>query len=143
MIGQPILVPPEPIRDETRRVPTYRRFQVQPPGSHPGDKCAHHPSRGGRRAENPHPLPATQAQPTTKPTLHPETRTGCQSPPTADTTRGKTSPTDLALPRNCGAKTTECSYPCLLYTSDAADDLLCVDLGGRRIIKKKKQKNTI
>ena len=30
--------------------------------------------------------------------------------------------------------------PCLLYTSDAADDLLCVDLGGRRIIKKKKHK---
>ena len=27
---------------------------------------------------------------------------------------------------------------CLLYTSDAADDLLCVDVGGRRIIKKKK-----
>src|SRR5450756_2593452 len=26
---------------------------------------------------------------------------------------------------------------CLLYTSDADDDLLCVDLGGRRIIKKK------
>ena len=26
---------------------------------------------------------------------------------------------------------------CLLYTSDAADDLLCVDLGGRRFIKKK------
>ena len=36
-------------------------------------------------------------------------------------------------------------YSCLLYTSDAADDLLCVDLGGRRIIKKKKKiqkKNT-
>ena len=32
-------------------------------------------------------------------------------------------------------------YSCLLYTSDAADDLLCVDLGGRRIIKK--TKNTI
>src|SRR5450756_2581727 len=30
---------------------------------------------------------------------------------------------------------------CLLYTSDAADDLLCVDLGGRRIIKKKKTIN--
>src|SRR5680860_1325841 len=30
------------------------------------------------------------------------------------------------------------SSHCLLYTSDAADDLLCVDLGGRRIIKKKK-----
>eukprot|EP00831_Metopus_contortus_P025834 TRINITY_DN22154_c0_g1_i3.p1 TRINITY_DN22154_c0_g1~~TRINITY_DN22154_c0_g1_i3.p1 ORF type:complete len:107 (+),score=44.30 TRINITY_DN22154_c0_g1_i3:37-357(+) len=28
---------------------------------------------------------------------------------------------------------------CLLYTSDAADDTPCVDLGGRRIIKKKKQ----
>src|SRR5450756_2073235 len=28
-------------------------------------------------------------------------------------------------------------HSCLLYTSDAADDLLCVDLGGRRIIKKK------
>ena len=28
--------------------------------------------------------------------------------------------------------------PCLLYTSDAADDLLCVDLGGRRLIQKKK-----
>src|SRR5680860_1588844 len=28
----------------------------------------------------------------------------------------------------------------LIYTSDAADDLLCVDLGGRRIIKKKKKK---
>ena len=31
---------------------------------------------------------------------------------------------------------------CLLYTSDAADDLLCVDLGGRRIIKKKKEVET-
>eukprot|EP00657_Telonema_sp_P-1_P010097 TRINITY_DN438_c0_g1_i3.p1 TRINITY_DN438_c0_g1~~TRINITY_DN438_c0_g1_i3.p1 ORF type:complete len:131 (+),score=67.53 TRINITY_DN438_c0_g1_i3:47-439(+) len=31
-----------------------------------------------------------------------------------------------------------CVDTCLLYTSDAADDLLCVDLGGRRIIKKKK-----
>ena len=31
------------------------------------------------------------------------------------------------------------NMPCLLYTSDAADDLLCVDLGGRRIIKKKKK----
>src|SRR5665811_1343599 len=29
---------------------------------------------------------------------------------------------------------------CLLYTSDAADDLTRVDLGGRRIIKKKKEK---
>ena len=29
---------------------------------------------------------------------------------------------------------------CLLYTSDAADDLLCVDLGGRRSITKKKKR---
>ena len=28
-----------------------------------------------------------------------------------------------------------------LIQSDAADDLLCVDLGGRRIIKKKKKKD--
>ena len=32
---------------------------------------------------------------------------------------------------------TKCAI-CLLYTSDAADDLLCVDLGGCRINKKKK-----
>ena len=31
---------------------------------------------------------------------------------------------------------------CLLYTSDAADERSSVDLGGRRIIKKKKQINT-
>ena len=30
-------------------------------------------------------------------------------------------------------------YTCLLYTSDAADERSSVDLGGRRIIKKKKQ----
>ena len=29
---------------------------------------------------------------------------------------------------------------CLLYTSDAADERSSVDLGGRRIIKKKKTK---
>ena len=37
--------------------------------------------------------------------------------------------------------TVEGYHTCLLYTSDAADDLLCVDLGGRRIIKKKKTNN--
>ena len=31
------------------------------------------------------------------------------------------------------------SYGCLLYTSDAADERSSVDLGGRRIIKKKKK----
>ena len=32
----------------------------------------------------------------------------------------------------------EIANPCLLYTSDAADERSSVDLGGRRIIKKKK-----
>ena len=31
-------------------------------------------------------------------------------------------------------------YPCLLYTSDAADEEDSGDLGGRRTIKKKKKK---
>mgnify|MGYP003381033774 CR=1 FL=1 len=31
------------------------------------------------------------------------------------------------------------TYRCLLYTSDAADERSSVDLGGRRIIKKKNQ----
>ena len=30
-------------------------------------------------------------------------------------------------------------HACLLYTSDAADERSSVDLGGRRIIKKKKK----
>ena len=35
-----------------------------------------------------------------------------------------------------------CSYTtCLLYTSDAADERSSVDLGGRRIIKKKKKQH--
>ena len=43
------------------------------------------------------------------------------------------------MPRQTGKSTTSVSYllhyACLLYTSDAADDTPCVDLGGRRIIK--------
>ena len=31
------------------------------------------------------------------------------------------------------------TFYCLLYTSDAADDMQCVDLGGRRIIKKEER----
>ena len=34
----------------------------------------------------------------------------------------------------------EYTYCCLLYTSDAADERSSVDLGGRRIIKKKHTK---
>ena len=33
--------------------------------------------------------------------------------------------------------------PCLLYTSDAADERSSVDLGGRRIIKKKKMDDSV
>ena len=36
----------------------------------------------------------------------------------------------------CGALSGLHSESCLLYTSDAADEVGCVDLGGRRIIKK-------
>eukprot|EP00657_Telonema_sp_P-1_P001202 TRINITY_DN12680_c0_g1_i1.p1 TRINITY_DN12680_c0_g1~~TRINITY_DN12680_c0_g1_i1.p1 ORF type:complete len:137 (-),score=33.12 TRINITY_DN12680_c0_g1_i1:37-447(-) len=47
----------------------------------------------------------------------------------------------LALydPTDPDCETDRCKI-CLLYTSDAADDLLCVDLGGRRIIKKKQKR---
>ena len=34
------------------------------------------------------------------------------------------------------------NWTCLLYTSDAADERSSVDLGGRRIIKKKKKNKT-
>ena len=33
-------------------------------------------------------------------------------------------------------------YTCLLYTSDAADERSSVDLGGRRIIKKKRNQDS-
>src|SRR5450756_1858196 len=45
---------------------------------------------------------------------------------------------DRAQVRRYGTRLTIRLCSCLLYTSDAADaadDLLCVDLGGRRIIK--------
>ena len=45
----------------------------------------------------------------------------------------------LAVPGQLIEIDMEAHKACLLYTSDAADDLLCVDLGGRRIIKKKKK----
>ena len=43
----------------------------------------------------------------------------------------------LVGPSGCG-KSTVLRMICLLYTSDAADERSSVDLGGRRIIKKKK-----
>ena len=47
----------------------------------------------------------------------------------------------VTLTINVVAHTVVALCLCLLYTSDAADDLLCVDLGGRRIIKKKKKQH--
>ena len=38
----------------------------------------------------------------------------------------------------CGVALAVRAWSCLLYTSDAADERSSVDLGGRRIIKKKK-----
>ena len=40
--------------------------------------------------------------------------------------------------RRAGARRRVPPHGCLLYTSDAADERSSVDLGGRRIIKKKK-----
>eukprot|EP00658_Telonema_sp_P-2_P035287 TRINITY_DN25688_c0_g1_i1.p1 TRINITY_DN25688_c0_g1~~TRINITY_DN25688_c0_g1_i1.p1 ORF type:complete len:152 (+),score=47.76 TRINITY_DN25688_c0_g1_i1:434-889(+) len=49
-------------------------------------------------------------------------------------------PSDGTLPM---PRATEQRHGCLLYTSDAADEEDSVDLGGRRIIKKKKQSTTM
>eukprot|EP00657_Telonema_sp_P-1_P005563 TRINITY_DN23017_c0_g1_i1.p1 TRINITY_DN23017_c0_g1~~TRINITY_DN23017_c0_g1_i1.p1 ORF type:complete len:184 (+),score=43.66 TRINITY_DN23017_c0_g1_i1:81-632(+) len=57
---------------------------------------------------------------------------------------------EIMMVREAGAQGSDvifancCKFPgdCLLYTSDAADDLLCVDLGGRRILKKKNNSST-
>eukprot|EP00658_Telonema_sp_P-2_P067121 TRINITY_DN5605_c0_g1_i3.p1 TRINITY_DN5605_c0_g1~~TRINITY_DN5605_c0_g1_i3.p1 ORF type:complete len:516 (-),score=138.60 TRINITY_DN5605_c0_g1_i3:41-1588(-) len=51
---------------------------------------------------------------------------------------GTLDPDELALGCSSFPLMTQC-YGCLLYTSDAADEEDSVDLGGRRIIKKKKK----
>ena len=48
-------------------------------------------------------------------------------------------PPDVVVHRVCRAPAGfDARFACLLYTSDAADERSSVDLGGRRIIKKKK-----
>eukprot|EP00657_Telonema_sp_P-1_P005887 TRINITY_DN2368_c0_g1_i1.p1 TRINITY_DN2368_c0_g1~~TRINITY_DN2368_c0_g1_i1.p1 ORF type:complete len:101 (-),score=33.77 TRINITY_DN2368_c0_g1_i1:81-383(-) len=62
--------------------------------------------------------------------------------PLFETAPPPTASTSTALKRPFSSFWTS-YWTCLLYTSDAADDLLCVDLGGRRIIKKKKKKHVV
>src|SRR5450756_934059 len=66
--------------------------------------------------------PATTRRPRSRGRCHPTATPRATGPSTAHSRRVRP-PAQLTLPA------------CLLYTSDAADDLLCVDLGGRRIIK--------
>ena len=47
-----------------------------------------------------------------------------------------------AMDKMGAANSSQSSKGCLLYTSDAADERSSVDLGGRRIIKKKKRVHT-
>ena len=52
--------------------------------------------------------------------------------------RTKASRTARESPSSSVKRSRSQSQDCLLYTSDAADERSSVDLGGRRIIKKKK-----
>ena len=53
-----------------------------------------------------------------------------------------TAPLSVTTARNAVACCSGVPHHCLLYTSDAADERSSVDLGGRRIIKKKKYMQT-
>src|SRR5450756_1114302 len=80
--------------------------------------------------------PTAALTPTLAPQSNPHTPTAIlQATPTTEKsiTAAKAAPTPTQV---VATATPTVYYTCLLYTSDAADDLLCVDLGGRRIIKK-------
>ena len=59
---------------------------------------------------------------------------GCPTPPDDGVLPGAHARRQIAI--TPGVR--ELRHACLLYTSDAADERSSVDLGGRRIIKKKK-----
>ena len=63
----------------------------------------------------------------------------CDADPAPGPGPGKWSGVQPALVLAAASSRTQ---PCLLYTSDAADERSSVDLGGRRIIKKKKSQET-
>src|SRR5665811_2137739 len=101
-----------PARRQLRRPATVRRRGDVPPNPNrvgPRLRSAQRP-----RPRNPHP-PRTMRR-MTRSTI---------APTTATPKLGQFHPV-----------TPDCPNCCLLYTSDAADDLTRVDIGGRRIIKK-------
>src|SRR5450756_396264 len=53
-------------------------------------------------------------------------------PPTPPPTKNQSQKQKSKSRSKSKSKASQSQKPCLLYTSDAADDLLCVDLGGRR-----------
>src|SRR5680860_1852244 len=120
--------------------PAFAETHLAPSGLDPlGDESTTKRVGGVRRAghedhrQGPRPLPARRSLPTPAPALSIEV-SGVQS-----------KSLDAAAHEHVGATARLQPEPpkhssCLLYTSDAADDLLCVDLGGRRIIKKKTTK---
>ena len=59
-----------------------------------------------------------------------------ESPPGFTLLELLTPTTDREVQSACVPMNDRLYISCLLYTSDAADDMQCVDLGGRRIIKK-------
>ena len=60
----------------------------------------------------------------------------------APSTVTSTTPTALAVEITAAINRLPSTTGCLLYTSDAADERSSVDLGGRRIIKKKTKGDT-
>ena len=110
-------------------------------GGLPGGRARHRarPQRRGRRREPPRGgqlFPVLPAAVRLRPRLSPSETSGrvsCRSH------RDSVPPAPVVTPPRAGSGYTG---RCLLYTSDAADDLPCVDLGGRSIIKKKKKHKT-
>src|SRR5680860_1238875 len=80
------------------------------------------------RRRGAHPPPTSRGFPP------PPTDRGGTATPPAQSRRTCCGITPHRRPRPCSpAPGDGRPWGCLLYTSDAADDLLCVDLGGRRI----------
>eukprot|EP00658_Telonema_sp_P-2_P013325 TRINITY_DN1504_c0_g1_i1.p1 TRINITY_DN1504_c0_g1~~TRINITY_DN1504_c0_g1_i1.p1 ORF type:complete len:148 (+),score=21.24 TRINITY_DN1504_c0_g1_i1:26-445(+) len=116
-----------------------------------------HPHTPNHHSHSPHPAQATRDHPTEasgsdRQQVHP-VRTAapamalallCSPESGTSDARGSLSPAGSGH-AGSGTMATFCGAPvlcvdtCLLYTSDAADEEDSVDLGGRRIIKKKKR----